>query len=193
MSTPLPDSLFRVRIIGIDPGSTELGLCILDFDIRTMKVLLVKPFTVYVDKLSQNESIAATRGNRVARLDALRKTLCAVFTEHRPDIVVSEAPFYNPRMPGAFAPLVETMDTIGRAVGDYDPVIRLATLAPSIVKKGVESAAGSNDKGLVRDALQKIPELGLTAQIVSRLSTHATDAAAVAYTKFKLCAPHPKE
>jgi Holliday junction resolvasome RuvABC endonuclease subunit len=193
MPTPLSDALFRIRIIGIDPGSTELGLCILDFDIRTMKILFVKPFTVYVDKLSQSETLIRTRGARFARLTALRATLFDVFTEHMPQIIVSEAPFYNPRMPGAFAPLVETMDVITRAVNDYDPVARLDTLAPSIVKKGVESAAGSNNKDLVRDALQKIPDLTLDAATVARLSTHATDATAVAYTRYRLCACKVKE
>lgn len=170
-------------IIGIDPGSTRLGVSIFRFNVVNLKIISVKAFTINLDKVHRNDWLVFQYGDRVARLRELNRIMLNIFIEHEPDVVVSESPFMNMRRPAAFEALIETMCEIRQALITYDPCMRLLTIDPSSIKNAV-GEKGNAGKEEIKQAVSKLEEIVLE-QPIETMSEHAIDSLAVAYTQFK--------
>lgn len=178
---------YLYRIIGIDPGTETLGVCIMDIDVRDFSIIQTEAFTligsqsVYFDKETANQ-----HSHRTARLEAHRQNLFELFNKTTPSLVAIEAPFYNPRRPNAFAPLVETLLCVKEALMKYDWHATLCHLDPPRIKKAI-GAKGNAGKDDVKLALSKmLHAVKLDKDAFEELDEHSIDAVCVAYAHYLL-------
>ena len=175
------DKTTQACIVGIDPGSKTLGVCLLYFNVVTMQITKVVPSTYVSDNLPSEPMLAILHSDRVSRVKAHEENLLNIFLENNPIAISTEAPFYNPRMPGAYGVLVEVICTIRNAVIRFSDTMPLYQVDPSSVKKAI-GAKGNADKDGVRDCIKNIPEIiSNLNNPLDKLDEHSIDATAVAY------------
>ncbi len=184
----LPTCPDYVKIIGIDPGTTNIGYSVLRFSAMSGRIVDTRARTVTAGReLCIDKLAAETHGDRFARIQNLSQTLLTMLHEDEPNFVVCEAPFYNPKRPGAHAALVEALDAIRQAVYLYHPFLKLELIDPSSAKNAV-GASGSAKKEVMQTAILGMAELNYQGDIPQiNLDEHSIDAIAVAYSKYKKC------
>ena len=171
--------------MGIDPGLSNLGLAVITVDGYSNEVLSVTTKTITPDKIKFDYGLdSETQRDRVIRLNRLREELIKELHYYKPITVACESAFYNPRTPGAYAPLVESIAALQSALMEYDSNIYLHTLAPLLIKTSI-GAKTTRDKNLVKQALLEKSDLNIPDGYLDALSDHAIDALAIAYTHFK--------
>lgn len=176
---------YKVKVIGIDPGTETLGVCIMDIDLNTGIILGTRANTFVGSKLPfYDKQIATYVSPKTARLKAHEENLYSLFTFERPLIVASEFPFFNPRMPHAYGPLVETINTINVALSRYDSCNKLYGIDPSSVKNAV-GAKGNAKKEVMAEQLLTLENILLSDSPLRELDEHSVDAVAVAYSAYK--------
>src|ERR1022692_310682 len=105
------------NLIGIDPGTHNLGVAIMSVDIRTSVIVSTTAFTLVANKMLPKDSwVAETHGDRYARIVILEQGLYNIFVEYQPLQICSESPFFNMLRPQAYGALVEILSAIRRAV-----------------------------------------------------------------------------
>lgn len=182
----LPDlTQETIRLVGIDPGTDNLGLAVLTIDPKTYEIIETTAATYRGGRLEHYDvRVSAIQGDRLARLLAHRCNLVERFAEIKPTMVASEAPFYNRLRPNAYGPLVESLWVIKEAVWSYDGTMALREIDPPTVKKGV-MAKELKGKEPMKDALKALhQELRLSEAQIDAMDEHSVDAVAVAYTLY---------
>jgi Holliday junction resolvasome RuvABC endonuclease subunit len=179
---PYPlDKNAQACIVGIDPGSETLGVCILYFNVVTIQVTEIITNTYIGSKLPISPMLSLMHGDRVSRIAAHQLNLINIYRQHNPVAVVSEAPFYNPRRPNAFGALVEVICAIRNSVINYSDTMCLYQIDPASVKRAI-GAKGNADKDVVKQHIGLIPEIVNNLKIpLNLLDEHSIDATAVAY------------
>lgn len=177
------------RIIGIDPGSTTLGVSIIEYDVRTLKILRTCAYTLNASKMRLNELDIENHSDRYARIYELGDALYDLFVAAAPNFIISESPFLSRRMPTTFAVLTEVVFAIRYAVRKYDPTIKLDLVDPPSAKMAV-GASGKAKKDQVHAALKKIEaeicfDEANSAFAFNLLDEHSVDAIAIGYYKWK--------
>lgn len=169
-------------VCGIDPGSTQLGICMMtvqwhDYAVRAIDARTIKA-PVHTGLLETGAVL-----DRWGRIAYQRRTVLKLLTEYRPWIVCCESPFYNRFRPSAYAALVECVYALHTAVVDYDSSVRFVLYEPAIVKKQVGATAHGN-KVAVKTALSAIEELMavIPYAVLDGYDEHSIDSIAVAYT-----------
>lgn len=181
---PMPSSDPLVRVVGIDPGTTFMGVSVLEFDILTMRLHSVRPMTLNGDRLPGSDWLSTLYCDRTRRLEALRYAMLNLLCNEQPIGVASESPFYNMKRPNAFGALKEALSAIQMAVSEYDWNRPLYLIDPPSVKRAA-GAKGNADKDQMKATLLSHPELGPhLAQYAYCLDEHSIDATAVAYALF---------
>jgi len=182
----LPGSSPIVTIVGIDPGTSTLGVAILFVNIETQKIELSIAWTLNGNKLSGKDSwTEEMHGGRYSRIAALEENLLQIFNYYQPLIIVSESPFINNRFPQAGIALTEVVVAIRRAVVTYDPWRELHVIDPPTIKKAV-NAAGNATKEVMKEKVMELTDLNYNGMIpLVQLDEHSIDALSVAYCKWK--------
>ena len=175
--------LHDMRILAIDPGTTNTGIAIIDID-ANLQLHLIFAETIDAILLSQQyKDIAYLYGIRQAKIHAIATQIKYICTLYTPDVVISEAPFYSPTRPNAFAALVETITTIRCYVRQVFPYIDFSTIDPSTVKKNMGVSGISGDKSLMLKAV-KLQRLSYENSVnLDSLDEHAIDAISVGLYK----------
>lgn len=176
-----------VCFVGIDPGTTKPGLCLLYYDMSSRQIVKIIARVLTLDKFIRDSPYTNYQNEKFLRLRALDLILRDVLRTERPVRVASEVPFINIKRPGAVIPLAECLNVVENCVFDYNPYMPLDKFAPSLVKKAVHARTNSNDKNEMTTAILEIPELA--NNVVGRLrhmDNNAVDSIAVAYAAFKL-------
>ncbi len=178
----LRDDAEPYRIVGIDPGTSTLGIAVIDVDLITAQLTVRDARTMHASRLSQyRKSYSEVYGDRFARLSGLEEALVDYFVQRAPHAIISESPYLG-RHAATYAALTECMTTICRAVCRYSDRIPLVTVDPARAKARLKVSGKSGDKELMRQAI-----LGLTdLQNPDRLDLtvrdeHSIDALAIAY------------
>lgn len=168
-------------LIGIDPGTTKLGLCTLEFNVDTLEAVKIEAVTLDGDKLPSSPWMGSIYGDRFQRIYALRTYLIAHFREVKPISVGSESPFYNRNRPNAYAALIEVICGLREAYVEYSTRSPMYLIDPPTVKKAV-GAAGNADKVSVKQKILSHPILSaLSTTPIQELDEHSLDAMAVAW------------
>lgn len=170
-------------LVGIDPGSTNLGVAVLTIDLETLAIVSTYAFTVHADKSPYYEWMSEYHPDRVQRIRALEEILYQTFLRYQPLQVWSESPFYNRFRPNAYGVLVEVLECIRRAVFQYHPTLPLMTIDPPSVKKAL-GASSKAKKDAVALALSEMTALKLTVPL-AQLDEHAVDAIGVVYGGYR--------
>jgi len=183
LNIPPGPSVFN--IIGIDPGTTFVGVCVMTVDISTMKITSTIATTLNGLTLSNNEWISEIHGNRFGRILALENALLDIFNTYQPLIIISESPFFGGRMPNAFQALVEVICAIRTAVFKYDQWKELKLVPPATVKQAI-FCKGNADKFEMKNKILELRQvLNYNGDIpLDTLDEHSVDSIAVAFHYF---------
>lgn len=179
----MSDSLDSACIIGIDPGSSYLGLSTFWIDPKTLEIQKVYSKTLYGARYIQNERVNQVFGSTQSMLSGHRKYLLNHFNTVRPMAVFCESPFYNSRMPAAFGSLMKTLEYIKNACMLSDPYMHFATVDPSTAKKAIGASGGSRDKADMLEALKKCDFYDKI--IFEGVTEHAVDSVAIGYWGYR--------
>ena len=91
---PGPDTF---KIVGIDPGSDNVGLAVLEIDIKLMLLVKISAKTITGRKMFDHNSWEVSMiGERAARIKAIKQELINFFIQERPISIACESPFFNP-------------------------------------------------------------------------------------------------
>jgi len=141
-----------LRVLSIDPGSSKCGTSILDYSEEKTHVIYAE--TIDAEYLSRYyKDVAFIHGDKYARLIAISRQIEKLLYLYKPDMVISESPFYNRLRPGAYGVLVEVISIIRSTVFNYNPSTSFSTIDPSTIKNALKVKGTSGDKSLMRNAL----------------------------------------
>lgn len=178
-----------MTIVGIDPGSNTLGIASIHVEYSTGRIVAVNASTLCGERLAKRRLDGLEYfSDKHIRIHALKRMLVHLFNIIKPNVVVSESPFYSKKRPSAFGVLTEVICSIEQALEEYDPGMLLRSVDPPTAKAAVGAVMvkGGDKKEPVRKAVLelKLPYIGLIP--IERLSEHAIDAIAIAYSRYKI-------
>ena len=173
-------------LIGIDPGTDKLGFAYFKVQIETLEILESQAMTFTATKMVRDDSwLALMHSYRTARIAKLKEVLLKKFNNLQPSVIACESPFFNPRRPGAFQPLVEILDAIKNTVIDYSVWQPLFMIDPSSIKNSVK-APGNADKDKMKVCVLALDDLKYSGDTpLDQLDEHSIDALAVCYCQLK--------
>lgn len=164
-------------IMGIDPGSRNLGIAIFYIDIYTLDILEIIPIPISLNKYN---IYANNRNGLTSRLFYLRQEFTDILMAYSPVAISIESGFINPRMPGAVIPLASAITIMSSVIMQYDFETSIIDYPPSIIKKAVGADPHGN-KSPVFNALSKNKEISNIINL-DLLTEHCVDSIAIAYT-----------
>lgn len=174
-----------IRVLGIDPGMRFTGFSFLSYDRAKGKTTVNEYGTFCADALTKKENGKELKiyGN-IITLETYEREFNKLFEKYKPQFVVSESAFYNPKMPNAFLSLSLCINTMKRVLRTHGQV--LYTVAPKEAKQCV--ATGIADKVAVQDGIHKHDDLIIKhtkANPIEKMVEHEADSCAIGYTFIK--------
>lgn len=170
------------NIVGIDPGTTHLGVSIITVSFEELSIVCSDAFTVDASKNVVQSWNGYVHNERFARIEYICKQLMQVLKDTRPLIVCAESPFFGMRHPGAYQALTELLTQIRLTVYNYDNWRELQLVPPSNVKQAV-GQKGNVDKHAMKTALLSMCNVLKfhSFEKMNGLDEHSIDALAVGY------------
>lgn len=172
----LPDKM--VRISCVDPGTSHLGLAVLDWEYGTDQAEVVWADTVHATNPTHDSSFAETVGRRDARLVYLESKWEEFLRISCPTFTCTETPFMQRKTLSAYESGVELQLMLRRALWRVYPEKVLHGFNPIIVKSFVGVEAKGTDKTHMRAAVMKL-YADHTLIDLSTLDEHSIDGVAV--------------
>lgn len=175
----LPPTTEPLRVLGIDPGTTTMGIALLEwapgaahYTVRHAQTL------VTTDNHPNYRQLLEVHGSRMARLQQQADRLAALLATTQPHVVAVEAPFMG-RFAQSYGALMECVFSIHNTLLAYNPAIPLHQVDPMRVKQaaGVKLRRGTG-KDDVAAALAARTDLVWEVTLTD-LDEHSTDAIAV--------------
>lgn len=185
-----------VSIIGIDPGSHNLGVGQLLVEVPTWRIISSTALTLVGVRLVRNGFtwMNNVHGERTTRIQAMKEELVRIFQFYQPVEIASESPFINKRFIQAGLTLTEVIVAVREAVMEYNCWMPLNLVDPPSVKNAV-GASGGADKDVMKHRVMSLPDLNYQGHTpLAHLDEHSIDALAVAYHRYNnirtsLCLP----
>lgn len=185
----LPNHHETFRVLGIDPGSSSLGLSILEWSMESSHYVVTHAETL---SLTGKDFPLATEhhGQRLSRHLELEDKLHSFLAAYKPHAIASESPFMG-QFATAFKALSECLIILQRYMYLYDPHLAFHYYAPKEVKSAVGVVLTGN-KGRKKEdnqlAIFSHPQLTWHID-KTQLDDNAVDATAVALTHLRGLAP----
>lgn len=190
---PHADCSDVVRIVGIDPGSTNMGFGVIEASLTQNKIVSCAAKTLNTAKILCSELDEKVHSARYARIFALTDTLHDMFVETQPIMVACESPFMSRRRPMAYGALMETVYAVRIALRRYDSTIPLDLVDPPTAKIAVGAKGNAGKEDVLKAFLNlNAGEIGNSFDAqrsqrgVSELDEHSSDALAIAYWRWVL-------
>lgn len=180
------NSTDTINIIGIDPGTTFLGYCVITVSLSTLDIISSIAHTLNGAKLSDPDNFTAqTYGDRFNRILYIGNELSNVFRYYKPLIICAESPFFGLRHPNAFQALTEVICTIRNAVYKHDIWMSLKLVPPSLVKQAIYAKGNATKSTMQNCICEMSSEFKYTGNTpLNLLDEHSIDALAVGYYAF---------
>lgn len=177
------DDSFTYKIMGIDNGSSMLGVVIVLLDLRLGHYHVVSKETFVAEKLiGRHEGNLVTHNARWARQRTLSDCLRRELRYHNPHAVAVETPFFMPRRVQSFETLTEMMIFIRQEVEDHSGR-DIYRVTPGEAKRAVQpkDKKFTMKKVVIKDCVLAMPNLSFNEDIDKySLTEHEYDAIAVA-------------
>jgi Holliday junction resolvasome RuvABC endonuclease subunit len=165
-----------IRILGIDPSTNHVGICVMDINSVGFKIFNIETTTI---ELGNVETVNMFNPNQYYRLNILTNILTELIQFYKPNIVAYENPFIDRFRMSSAIPLGQSIECIEKATFDYNPNMVIARYSPHSVKKAVGTKKNKT-KQPVLDAMNLVNEITkcLNPNIITE---HEVDATAIAY------------
>lgn len=176
------DTSFIYRIMGVDNGSTHMGVVIADLNLRTGQYHIQHVETYRGDRLAKDViGLSETHSALWARQMMLREAFYHTLVDFEPHAVAVEAPFFMPGRVTTFQALSETMVFIKMAVSDYDPAMPTHLITPGQAKRAVQTKDFTMKKVVIPECVVRLPNITYNEGIDKYgLTEHEYDGIAVA-------------
>lgn len=181
-----PGSSPIVSIVGLDPGSFNLGVAVILFNVETLQIVSTEAWTLSGIKLAREYPwYTNIHGELDGRIYAMQESFSKTLAYYQPLLVASEAPFISKKFPQAGLVLTRVVSAVRQAVMRYDMWKSLDIVDPPTVKMAV-GAPGNAPKEVVKEKVLQIPDLHYNGTVpLHLLDEHSIDAIAVAYGRFR--------
>lgn len=171
-----------IRVLGIDPGINNTGYCLGLIDTET-GIITVKDYNVFSSSTVTKKKYKDDFKNfgSVVCHHYYSERITDIIETLKPDYVVSEDAFINPRMPRAYGSLLLCISII-RNVLYRKFKKKLFTVAPKEAKRAVAEATA--DKLAIQESIHKLDDLVIkhTAQKPQEtMCEHEADSVAILY------------
>jgi len=175
------DTAFTYRIMGIDNGSSSLGLAVADLDLRQGTYHLHYAKTFLAERLlDRHRGSGITHGARWARQNTLYDCVTDELIYHNPHAVAVETPFFMPRRVQSFETLTEMMIFIRLAVQAHYLTSDIYRVTPGEAKRAVQPAKFTMKKAVIKDCILSLDTITYNKDIqLDNLTEHEYDAIAV--------------
>lgn len=172
-----------IKILSFDPGLTTSGWTMSRYTKETKIFVVVKCGILTPNRVVSYANMrdeVAIYGKRILTLSLLQKYFMELYEEYEPDYIVTEAAFYNPRRPNAFAALLQWITAIELCLRDnyQKPLYKIA---PKSVKQCI-SGRGDSGKLKVEDAVLNNKNIIIEQENINEFTEHVFDSIAVGYT-----------
>ena len=157
-----------MRLLSIDPGTVTCGICIMDIDIPSFKVVNINTTTLYINNELDLETRLVTLYNYIRNL----------VIEIQPEQFAHEAGFINRFRPQAYGPIYAAIFMMRKAYRDVLPFNNMFSYPPKSVKAVMSTGTAGKDDMLL--AVTKNKEL--KRFITGYETEHEIDAIAIGYT-----------
>lgn len=185
----MPPTTRPFTVMGIDPGTSTLGVSILSWDLRSPRYRVEQAFTLKATNNTQGYgAIEELHGGRMARLQQHHDEVLYWLHCIRPQAVIAESP-YQGRFAQTFAALTECLAIVRQALMAYDSHLPLYQVEPNVAKQsaGVDLSAmrrSKDKKEIVRTALATRTDI-IWGVSLDSMDEHAVDATAVGLHYFR--------
>lgn len=150
----LRDDDYIYRIMGIDNGSSNLGMVVLDLDLRSGVYTLVHSETFLAERIIKNHKGSLTSHSaRWVRECTLHDAFADALEEFQPNAVPVENAFFQPGRVTSFETLTEMKVFLRRAVADYDDRMDIILVSPGEAKRAVQPSHFTMKKVVIRDCI----------------------------------------
>ena len=150
----LREEAYIYRTMGIDNGSSNLGLVVIDLDLRSGIYTLVHAETLVAERLIKNHrGSLITHTPRFVRESTLRDVFADRLDEFQPDAVAVENAFFQPGRVTSFETLTEMKVFLREAVIDYDWSMDIILYSPGEAKRAVQPSNFTMKKVVIRDCI----------------------------------------
>lgn len=175
------DDSFIYRIMGIDNGSSLLGMVVMDLELRSGRYSFIDRDTMVAEKLlGHHKGSAISHGARWARQNALQESVASSLRFHNPHSVAVETPFFMPRRVQSFETLTEMMIFIRQAVAEYNPMSDIYRVSPGEAKRAVQPKNFTMKKAVIKDCVLALDCIDYPKDVdPSKFTEHEYDAIAV--------------
>lgn len=177
---PVIDDGKPFKLLAIDPGSSNLGFAILEYDFikESISTSIVETINLKTNDLNYKH-LLDYHDDKVVRLRMLQDHLDVLLNEHRPHAVIAESNYMG-KFANGFAALVECVLIIRNSVYNYDPFLKLNMIDPTTVKTniGMKRIRGTT-KDDVKEHLIKSKKVKWNGVDPNTLDEHSIDAVAI--------------
>lgn len=177
---PVINSKESFRLVAIDPGSSNLGFSLLEYDFDKKEINVMRSETFNVKGNDPNyRYLMDFHEDRVIRLIAMKDILIELLNEYQPHAVIAESNYMG-KFANGFAALVECVSVIRSALYEHDPFKVLHMVDPTTVKTniGMKRIRGTT-KDDVKVALIKSKKVNWKAIDPENLDEHSIDSVAI--------------
>lgn len=171
-----------IRVLAIDPGLTNTGWSLLEYDIKSGKIVVSRlgdfhpaptaEKTIYRDQVNKFSK-------RTISLKLLRESFQKIFLETKPQYVAIEDIFFNPTRPMAHAALA-MWHCVARLAA-LDVLNEPVEIVPTKIAKQAITGRGDNGKFSVQQAIITNKDISFKAGLESQMNEHCADSVAVGY------------
>lgn len=174
-----------VRIMGVDPGTENLGLSLGVCDFNTPKYVIELGETFNISHLTHktNAYLTEFQSRNISMCTSVYNIVYQMVHDLQPDLVICESPYLNKRFPLSYMLLSLCSQAIQQAVKDYSIFIRFEFIDPASAKNGVGVKGNSSDKNDMRQAILSNPYIVSDINLNS-FDEHTLDSIAIGYNGF---------
>jgi len=178
---------YTIRVLTIDPGLTNTGWAVLEYDVKTGNVVVVALGDIHpgpaADRAEFKQEVEKFT-KRTITLRLLRERLSAIMAETRPDYVAVEDIFFNPQRPMAHAALA--MWHCVTRLCCYDVLGKPMEIIQTKIAKQALTGSGGNGKLTVQKYILLAKDISFKPASLERImDEHQADAIAVGYAFVK--------
>jgi Holliday junction resolvasome RuvABC endonuclease subunit len=181
MMFKLRDDDYLYRIMGVDNGSSNLGVVVMDLDLRSGEYTLLYAETFVADRMIRNHrGSLSTHTARWVRERTLQDAFADALQRWQPDAVPVENAFFQPKRVTSFEVLTEMKVLLRLALEGYDPSMDIILISPGEAKRAVQPSDFTMKKVVIRDCVLRLKQVRCKNGInLADLTEHEYDGIAV--------------